>query len=70
MVELDGDDPTTTTTTTTTTTSSSKIRDLVQFIPLREYRGRGGPHLAKDTLGEVPEQFIRYCKSRNILPAH
>lgn len=40
-----------------------------QFIPFRDYFHKGAAHLAKDTLAEVPEQFIAYCKAKGILPS-
>uniref|UniRef100_A0A8D2J268 Copine 5 n=1 Tax=Varanus komodoensis TaxID=61221 RepID=A0A8D2J268_VARKO len=68
MVELDGDD--------IRISSRGKIaeRDIVQFVPFRDYIDRTGNHvlsmarLAKDVLAEIPEQFISYMKGRGIKP--
>nr|XP_056723700.1 copine-5 [Euleptes europaea] len=68
MVELDGDD--------IRISSRGKIaeRDIVQFVPFRDYIDRTGNHvlsmarLAKDVLAEIPDQFISYMKGRNIKP--
>ncbi|XP_072418233.1 copine-8 isoform X2 [Chiloscyllium punctatum] len=50
-------------------------RDIVQFVPFRDYVDRTGNHvlsmarLAKDVLAEIPEQFLSYMKSRGIKPS-
>lgn len=50
-------------------------RDIVQFVPMREFMGRAGANpatiqaiLAKEVLEEIPDQFLSYMKSRNIKP--
>ncbi|XP_036433869.1 copine-5 isoform X2 [Colossoma macropomum] len=68
MVELDGDD--------IRISSRGKLaeRDIVQFVPFRDYMDRTGNHvlsmarLAKDVLAEIPDQLISYMKSRGIKP--
>uniref|UniRef100_A0A3Q2YZR7 Copine Va n=1 Tax=Hippocampus comes TaxID=109280 RepID=A0A3Q2YZR7_HIPCM len=68
MVELDGDD--------IRISSRGKLaeRDIVQFVPFRDYMDRAGNHvlsmarLAKDVLAEIPDQLISYMKSRAIKP--
>ncbi|KYO33170.1 copine-5 isoform X1 [Alligator mississippiensis] len=68
MVELDGDD--------IRISSRGKLaeRDIVQFVPFRDYIDRTGNHvlsmarLAKDVLAEIPDQFISYMKGRGIKP--
>uniref|UniRef100_A0A8C1PP26 Copine Vb n=1 Tax=Cyprinus carpio TaxID=7962 RepID=A0A8C1PP26_CYPCA len=68
MIELDGDD--------IRISSRGKLaeRDIVQFVPFRDYMDRTGNHvlsmarLAKDVLAEIPDQFISYMKSRGIKP--
>ncbi|KAK7878529.1 hypothetical protein WMY93_030365 [Mugilogobius chulae] len=68
MVELDGDD--------VRISSRGKLaeRDIVQFVPFRDYMDRTGNHvlsmarLAKDVLAEIPDQLILYMKSRAIKP--
>uniref|UniRef100_A0A8C4J9L3 Copine-5-like n=1 Tax=Dromaius novaehollandiae TaxID=8790 RepID=A0A8C4J9L3_DRONO len=68
MVELDGDD--------IRISSRGKVaeRDIVQFVPFRDYIDRTGNHvlsmarLAKDVLAEIPDQFVSYMKGRGIKP--
>ncbi|XP_041713067.1 copine-8-like isoform X1 [Coregonus clupeaformis] len=68
MVELDGDD--------IRISSRGKLaeRDIVQFVPFRDYMDRTGNHvlsmarLAKDVLAEIPDQLILYMKNRGIKP--
>uniref|UniRef100_A0A4W3H8C8 Copine Va n=1 Tax=Callorhinchus milii TaxID=7868 RepID=A0A4W3H8C8_CALMI len=68
MVELDGDD--------IRVSSRGRLaeRDIVQFVPFRDYIDRTGNHvlsmarLAKDVLAEIPDQFISYMKTRSIKP--
>ncbi|KAA8591135.1 hypothetical protein FQN60_002078 [Etheostoma spectabile] len=68
MIELDGDD--------IRISSRGKLaeRDIVQFVPFRDYMDRTGNHvlsmarLAKDVLAEIPDQLISYMKSRGIKP--
>ena len=50
-------------------------RDIVQFVPMRNFTGRSGDNpatiqamLAKEVLEEIPDQFLSYMKSRNIKP--
>ncbi|XP_058938239.1 LOW QUALITY PROTEIN: copine-8 [Kogia breviceps] len=69
MVELDGDDE--------RVSSRGKYaeRDIVQFVPFRDYIDRSGNHilsmarLAKDVLAEIPEQFLSYMRARGIKPS-
>ncbi|XP_054464756.1 copine-8 isoform X1 [Anoplopoma fimbria] len=68
MVELDGDD--------IRISSRGKLaeRDIVQFVPFRDYMDRTGNHvlsmarLAKDVLAEIPDQLISSMKTRGIKP--
>jgi hypothetical protein len=62
MVQLDGDDA-------PRAQGPGAARDIVQFIPMREYTMRGAAHLAKDTLAEVPGQFLAWCKSKGLMPS-
>eukprot|EP00455_Lapot_gusevi_P035859 TRINITY_DN3975_c0_g2_i6.p1 TRINITY_DN3975_c0_g2~~TRINITY_DN3975_c0_g2_i6.p1 ORF type:complete len:523 (+),score=208.25 TRINITY_DN3975_c0_g2_i6:230-1570(+) len=41
-------------------------RDIVQFVPFRKFPSAA--ELARETLKEVPDQFMRYMKKRNISP--
>uniref|UniRef100_A0AAZ3NU16 C2 domain-containing protein n=1 Tax=Oncorhynchus tshawytscha TaxID=74940 RepID=A0AAZ3NU16_ONCTS len=69
MIELDGDE----------VRISSKgryaERDIVQFVPFRDYTDRTGNHilsmarLAKDVLAEIPDQFLSYMRIRGIKPS-
>ncbi|KAJ6250416.1 copine [Anaeramoeba flamelloides] len=43
-------------------------RDIVQFVPLREYKNKGMGELARVTLAEIPRQFFSYYKNKNISP--
>jgi hypothetical protein len=42
-------------------------RDIVQFVPYNRY-GQHVAMLAKETLAEVPGQFLSFMKSKNIRP--
>uniref|UniRef100_A0A3Q1HRE0 Copine 8 n=1 Tax=Anabas testudineus TaxID=64144 RepID=A0A3Q1HRE0_ANATE len=69
MVELDGDE--------VRISSRGKYaeRDIVQFVPFRDYIDRTGNHvlsmarLAKDVLAEIPDQFLSYMRTRGIKPS-
>ena len=70
MDELDGDD-------IRLRDESGEVasRDIVQFVPMRKILGTGGPNsyaagakLAKEVLAEIPDQFLGFMKSRNIVP--
>jgi hypothetical protein len=45
-------------------------RDIVQFVPLREFQSHSGANfsLARETLAEIPEQFISFMKANGIRP--
>ncbi|XP_032892997.1 copine-9 isoform X2 [Amblyraja radiata] len=49
-------------------------RDIVQFVPFRDYVDRSGNHilsmarLAKDVLAEIPDQLLSYMKTRDLKP--
>lgn len=70
MIELDGDE--------VRISSRGRFaeRDIVQFVPFRDYIDRRGNHilsmarLAKDVLAEIPDQFLQYTRSRGIKPQH
>lgn len=47
-------------------------RDMVQFVPFRDFSGFGSAAqhaLAKHVLAEIPGQFISYMQSNGIAPA-
>uniref|UniRef100_A0AAY4DLW5 C2 domain-containing protein n=1 Tax=Denticeps clupeoides TaxID=299321 RepID=A0AAY4DLW5_9TELE len=68
MIELDGDE--------IRISSRGRFaeRDIVQFVPFRDYIDRRGNHilsmarLAKDVLAEIPDQFLQYMRTRGIKP--
>nr|XP_061809104.1 copine-8-like isoform X2 [Nerophis lumbriciformis] len=68
MVELDGDEV------RISSRGRSAERDIVQFVPFRDYIDRKGNHilsmarLAKDVLAEIPDQFLSYMRTRGIKP--
>ena len=45
-------------------------RDIVQFVPLRRFHSRSGANfsLARETLAEIPDQFLGCMKKYNIKP--
>lgn len=48
-------------------------RDMVQFVPFREFDGYGSAAqhaLAKHVLAEIPGQFIQYMETHGIAPAN
>jgi hypothetical protein len=70
MEELDGD-----TVRVTDQRGREASRDIVQFVPMRNFLGVGGPnmqgaglHLAKEVLAEIPEQFLGFMKTNKIIP--
>jgi len=44
------------------------VRDIVQFVPMRNYIGRDEWALAADTLKELPDQIVDYFVLRGIRP--
>uniref|UniRef100_A0A8C5EJ96 Copine-8-like n=1 Tax=Gouania willdenowi TaxID=441366 RepID=A0A8C5EJ96_GOUWI len=68
MIELDGDEE--------RISSQGRFaeRDIVQFVPFRDYIDRRGNHilsmarLAKEVLAEIPDQFLSYMRTRGIKP--
>ena len=70
MEELDGD-----TVRVTDQRGRTASRDIIQFVPMRNFLGVGGPnsqltsqYLAKEVLEEIPDQFLGFMKSRKIVP--
>ncbi|XP_065827522.1 copine-3-like [Oscarella lobularis] len=45
-------------------------RDIVQFVPLRDFRSQGGANfsLTREVLSEIPEQLTTLMKSKGIVP--
>jgi len=50
------------------TTGKKALRDIVQFVPFRQYSNQHFSKLAKDTLIEVPGQLVSYMHQNNIVP--
>ncbi|XP_073233601.1 copine-3-like [Porites lutea] len=46
----------------------SAQRDIVQFVPFRNFKHSSPAALAKEVLAEVPKQLTDYFKARNIQP--
>jgi hypothetical protein len=71
MEELDGD-----TVRVTDPRGREASRDIVQFVPMRNFLGTGntpniqrvGLNLAKEVLAEIPEQFLSFMKNNKIIP--
>ena len=70
MEELDGD-----AVRLTAPNGQAAARDIVQFVPFRNFLNRGGLdgamsrlHLAKEVLAEVPDQFLGFMKSQRVVP--
>ncbi|XP_034382065.1 LOW QUALITY PROTEIN: copine-8-like [Cyclopterus lumpus] len=69
MVDLDGDEI------RISSRGRYAERDIVQFVPFRDYIDRTGNHilsmarLAKDVLAEIPDQFLSYMRTRGIKPS-
>ena len=69
MDELDGD-----TVRLTAPDGRMAARDIVQFVPFRDLLGKSTNvqvsrlHLAREVLAEIPEQFLGFMKSNNIVP--
>uniref|UniRef100_A0A3B3ZYI6 Uncharacterized protein n=1 Tax=Periophthalmus magnuspinnatus TaxID=409849 RepID=A0A3B3ZYI6_9GOBI len=68
MIELDGDEE------RISSQGRAAERDIVQFVPFRDYMDRRGNHilsmarLAKEVLAEIPDQFLSYMRTRGIKP--
>ncbi|XP_050535991.1 copine-8-like isoform X2 [Daktulosphaira vitifoliae] len=67
MEELDGD------TVTLEINGVRAARDIVQFVPFKDFQQITNPlnaksHLAREVLAEIPAQIVSYMKSRNITP--
>jgi hypothetical protein len=43
-------------------------RDIVQFVPFREFKQRSNAELAAAVLAEIPDQFIQYMTKHRIAP--
>ncbi|XP_063440422.1 copine-3-like isoform X2 [Mytilus trossulus] len=43
-------------------------RDIVQFVPFRDFKRASAAELAKQVLAEVPQQVVKYYSMRKMLP--
>ena len=44
------------------------VRDIVQFVALRDFVGKPVPLLAREVLREVPSQVLTYFTQKGIVP--
>ncbi|XP_061179725.1 copine-3-like [Saccostrea echinata] len=44
------------------------LRDIVQFVPFRDFRMSASAELARNVLAEVPQQVVQYYEMRKIPP--
>uniref|UniRef100_A0A8D0BB15 Copine-2 n=1 Tax=Salvator merianae TaxID=96440 RepID=A0A8D0BB15_SALMN len=49
-------------------TGEEAVRDIVQFVPFREFRSAPKETLAKAVLAELPQQVVQYFKRQNLPP--
>uniref|UniRef100_A0A8D2IYC5 Copine-3 n=1 Tax=Varanus komodoensis TaxID=61221 RepID=A0A8D2IYC5_VARKO len=49
-------------------TGEEAVRDIVQFVPFREFRSAPKETLAKAVLAELPQQVVQYFKLQNLSP--
>ncbi|CBJ26471.1 n/a [Ectocarpus siliculosus] len=45
-------------------------RDIVQFVPMRDFAGKSSHALAKEVLAEIPAQVIEYMQNNHIPPGN
>ncbi|XP_066569603.1 copine-2 [Amia ocellicauda] len=50
-------------------TGEEAARDIVQFVPFRDFRNAPKETLAKSVLAELPHQVTQYFKQRNLTPS-
>lgn len=51
-------------------TGEEAARDIVQFVPFREFRNAAKETLAKAVLAELPQQVVQYFKHKNLSPTN
>ncbi|KAG8510061.1 Copine-2 [Galemys pyrenaicus] len=51
-------------------TGEEAARDIVQFVPFREFRNAAKETLARAVLAELPQQVVQYFKHKNLPPAN
>uniref|UniRef100_A0A8D0AJA1 Copine-3 n=2 Tax=Sander lucioperca TaxID=283035 RepID=A0A8D0AJA1_SANLU len=64
MELLDGDDGK-----LRSTVGEAVVRDIVQFVPFRQFKDAPQSSLAQSVLAEVPNQLVSYFKMRGLEPA-
>uniref|UniRef100_A0A8C2JQL4 Copine-2 n=1 Tax=Cyprinus carpio TaxID=7962 RepID=A0A8C2JQL4_CYPCA len=51
-------------------TGEEAVRDIVQFVPFRDFRNAPKETLAKSVLAELPQQVTQYFKQKNLSPSN
>ncbi|KAJ8271910.1 hypothetical protein COCON_G00107690 [Conger conger] len=51
-------------------TGEEAARDIVQFVPFRDFRNAPKETLAKSVLAELPQQVTQYFKQKNLSPSN
>nr|XP_005169315.1 copine-1 isoform X2 [Danio rerio] len=51
-------------------TGESAVRDIVQFVPFKQFANAPKEALAQSVLAEVPSQLVTYFKMRNLPPVN
>ncbi|XP_030624036.1 copine-3 isoform X2 [Chanos chanos] len=51
-------------------TGEPAVRDIVQFVPYRQFQNGPRELLAQCVLAELPDQVVSYFRSRNLQPPH
>jgi len=46
----------------------SSIRNILQFVPFRDFRDKHYSKLAKETLAEIPDQLLSYMQLKEFVP--
>uniref|UniRef100_H3BHP9 Copine-3 n=1 Tax=Latimeria chalumnae TaxID=7897 RepID=H3BHP9_LATCH len=49
-------------------TGEAAVRDIVQFVPFRDYQNAPKEALAQSVLAEIPKQLVSYFKMRKLVP--
>ncbi|XP_059156094.1 copine-3-like [Physella acuta] len=65
MEKLDGDDGV-----LKSTKGVPTERDIVQFVPMRNFQNSGGAELSNHVLAEIPKQVTSYFNKRHLPPRH
>jgi len=49
-------------------TKATMKRDIVQFVPFRDFQSSTPAHFAKEVLAELPRQVVEYYQSVGVKP--